>query len=256
MERSYNRALKHLSKAQNALDKAIQVADLIPNKLFSDANTLSDVGQSPEMSDSQKEAALKLAEQVKMQQARHETFVRDMNLRIVFAEDRVLMAEFACCRLFVLKVLIDLIPKKFEDRTLNSSFVQLANSISGLVKSENQLEDELKLSLFDKMANLELRILTLYVRIAKGQTAPLTANEAATLSAQLAEVEPILNGLKAVREQNSAMWRSRGEKAAAEGLEITPVIMSSRGENDEMLSKFIERSLDALRITVAIQTKA
>ena len=254
IERAYELALQHYRAQRSALDKALEVSKLTPSKLVPDSpGWFSDYENIPELSANQEAVARELDENLKQQNEKlkqqefnNQVYLREVAHRIALLEERVLTLEFACCRLYVVKVLISSMPERFGNMSLRQSFVQLALAICRLATGEEKTSEQSELTFFKLMSQLESQVLTLFIRIAKTENLQLSTEESAVLKTQFAEAEPVFTELKAAREANGRMWLRRAQDAAAEGLTVSSSSMSARARHEALLANFIGTGLDAL----------
>lgn len=178
-----------------------------------------------------------------------ERTLSEIRRKYIFAEDAQSRAEMVLQHLYVLKRLLNLLPKKKVDKGYMLTYINICAALVGLLDSANSLESEPQADFMNRLIDLECSVLGVYASVARNNV-ELSKRERSLIISEGSKLLPEFKELMEKEEQSVQRWDKMRAESIAQNKQFSAAVAEQKLNAGQTLMKFYQDSVSILESIV------
>lgn len=178
-----------------------------------------------------------------------ERTLSELRRNYIFAEDAQSRAEMVLQHLYVLKRLLNLLPKKKVDKGYRLTYINICAALVGLLDSANSLESEPQADFMKRLLDLECSVLGVYASVARNNL-ELSKRERSLIISEGSKLLPEFKELMEKEELSVQRWDKMRAESIAQNKQFSAAVAEQKLNAGQTLMKLYQDSVSILESIV------
>lgn len=178
-----------------------------------------------------------------------ERTLSDVRRKYIFAEDAQSRAETVLQHLYVLKRLLNALPKKKVDKGYRLTYINICGALVGLLDSANSLASEPQADFMKRLLDLECSVLGVYASVARNNV-ELSKRERSLIISEGSKLLPEFKELMEKEELSVQRWDQMRAESIAQNKQFSAAVAEQKLSAGQTLMKLYQDSVSILESIV------